>query len=925
MSLSVRRPLHQGSQLVAGLWFDPALLGEDAARARLLGQWEAGARAYRVHGGYLLEWSDARRLHCAGLPGLALCRVGGILSSAPLRDEERASLAPGMAVLVLGASLHIAELGPATRIDPSRWLDVGDIAWAVPLSMPRGANAGFVSGIEPPAADLRAVLGDAVPAPSEERARFLRQAARERSDPAASGPAPNLLRRLGKTGAGLLGMAMLGAGLLGGGLGGLLGSIRLPFGLGRAGGAGGAGGTGTGGNAPGQPAPQSAPPSAPHGLRNWLHDRVAQLAVFTNMSRALGWRQSRYLQAMLREFENGNLDEALRRAIPLDAATPPGRMALGTPTRRGSLDISGPAGSATSIGLDEGAIALLRKAYQRSFDMLDRAGRIDEAVFVLAELLNRPQEAVDYLERHGRLAQAAQLAETLELAPGTIVRLHCMAGRIERAVLLARLLNAFGEAVAELERRGDASAAAMRLEWAQDLAARGEMVQAAAVLWPLKDERGRALAWLHAAEAAGGALGVQGLFYKLALDPESTLGSRAAIDTLLYEAGEEAAQRRALACSSLLKLDDPNATLRRLASALWRAILADHALDFAFVSSEALARLLKVANDRLLGADLPKGPLTLKDGVPLAHRSTCLSVQLAERGLLPVEDVCVLPDGGFLLALGEEGVALARADGTVRMRFPLPAHHLVLAASGQAALVLARRDKTVRIGRLDLVTRKMSDWFRAQLRFWAREYDGASWSVVVDNRLLALDTAAPQQSVLWQVDPGEIIDFDHHDNVDALLVASSSGVEHWRYVLPARRLNGREAYHMNESTHAQANAAWPYPLQVESGASSNDGASTLILHAPHGYGQRQLSLPDGAAAIKVSACAELVLVEFERAGSWHCRLVNAAGRVQAEVTIPEARGAQAGVRAGHLCAWDRCGRLVTVSFDTGAVRALTLH
>jgi len=103
MLVEFRRRLLRGSQLVRALWFDCALLGEAEARRRLLGAWETGAQAHCLEDGSRLAWRAARRLQCEHAPGLPLSDQDGVLASAALLPEERAGIAPGAAVLVLGA------------------------------------------------------------------------------------------------------------------------------------------------------------------------------------------------------------------------------------------------------------------------------------------------------------------------------------------------------------------------------------------------------------------------------------------------------------------------------------------------------------------------------------------------------------------------------------------------------------------------------------------------------------------------------------------------------------------------------------------------------------------------------------------------------------------------------------------------------
>ena len=891
MQPEVLRPLFRGSQLVRALWFDPALLGEDEARRRLLGAWETGAQAYRAGAGYLLVWQQARRLRCEGAPGLPLCGQDGVLASAPLAAQERAGIAAGTAVLVFGASLHVHVLDAGARIDPSCWLDLSAIPVCVALAMPARPDAGFADATPAAAPDVRTLLGAAVPAPSPERAAFLRAATAE--------------SKRGATAAAVLGGAAVGAAGL------LAGVSRLSMALlarvpGRTGSASGSG------------AARNARRDSPIG--DWLAARTAHLAAATRLAGLLGWRQANYLRKMLRQFDEGNLDEALRHAIPLDSPDAPSRPALGLARRREKLDI-GSGTSAAGIGLDPQSIALLRQTYQRSFDMLDRAGRIDEAVFVLAELMNRHQEAVDYLERKGRIAQAARLAETLGLAPAIAVRLHCMGGDLARALLLARLTGCFPETVAELERRRHPAAGALRLEWAQDLAARCDLAEAAQAVWPLVDERPRALDWLRAAESGGGAPGVQGLLYTLALDP-GELGTRtASLQALLYAPGADAVLQRIRACECLLRLDAHNDATRRIAAALWRVLAVERSASLHAMPGERLTQLLKIAADPVLTDDLPRkawADLPVPQG--LAARTEALQLRFAERGLHALEEVCALPDGVHLLALGDGGVVLAREGARAPLRFPVPAHHLVVSANGRRALALARREKAVRVSRLDLVSGKVEDWFSAPLQFWAHEFDGATWSVVADERLMVLDATAQGQAVLWQVSdlPGMVIGFERQGEHEALLMGTGVSVEQWRYALPARRLLGREAVPM------------PMPEQVFAALPDCLGDAPVLLAST---GERLAILSQEGSDLHIawpypqlpqaSLHNKLLLLRFEAEDGWHCQLLNADCRVVADIALPDALAPRAAVHGTHLLAWDRRGRLVDVDIGTAAVRQLT--
>jgi hypothetical protein len=910
MATEVRRPLYCGSQPVRALWFDCALQGEDEARRRVLAHWETGARAYALHNGYLLEWRAPRRLLCEQLDGLPLCEHGGRLSSAPLQAGESADIVPGHVVLVLGATLHSFELGPQLRVDPSRWIDLSALVLRAPLAMPVQRQDGFVVALEEAPANVRALLGDAVPPPSARRAEFLRRATDARAGQAAP---------VGGGALRLLGAAALMGGAAAAGVVGWLGAFSPRGGAGN-------GAAAKGGHAGARAAARSPAGSSP--LRQWLYRQLDGLLMMSRVSDALGWRQASYLRKMLDQFEQGDLAEALRHAIPLDNATPPERRAYGLPGRRNSLDITGAAGSAAGIGLDNESTNHLRAVYRRSFEALDRAGRVDEAVFVLAELLNCRAEAVDYLERKGRLRQAAQLAETLDLAPAQQVRLYCMAGDAERAVLLARLVGCFAEAVAELERRKHAAASSLRLQWALDLAERGEPGEAARVVWRLKDERERALAWLNLAEQAGGSVGIQALLYRLALDPQALAERGDAVQALLTGDGPEAAQLRLRASACLSTLDVHSPATRRLAGELWRVLVVERMAGANGMMREDLDKLLALAADPVLDADQPAERLPEPARVqPLSQKSTPLQVTLAERGLHPVRDVRRLPDGGYLVALGDTGVMQVRRDGRQLALFPVPADSLVVSSNGQRALALVRREKVVRVSRIDLLTRKVADWFSAPLTHWSPGYDGSSWNVVAGNRLLALDAMANGQSVLWQVGdlPGHIAGFSEHDSKQALLLrVSETTLEQWRYSLPQRRLLQRDQFRLEAAPSfalPDCDSEEPFQLALRP---SGDGQMAMVLPAGARGRRTGLVLDTVPAMPEVMLYKDMWFWHEQQPGSWRGKLLTMEGRMLAEINLPGARQASARMLDGHLLAWDLCGRLIDIDMGTSAVYTLTL-
>src|SRR5262249_14744629 len=145
------------------------------------------------------------------------------------------------------------------------------------------------------------------------------------------------------------------------------------------------------------------------------------------------------------------------------------------PGRRTSLSINplrAPAQSTWAMGPQ--VYGYLRKLYRQAFEWLEGQGRIEEAAFVLTELLASHAEAVSFLEKHGRLRLAAEIAEAKGLSPAMAIRLWWLAKERKRAISLALRTGEFERAIQHLSGSHPEEAAALRTVWADRLAAAGK-------------------------------------------------------------------------------------------------------------------------------------------------------------------------------------------------------------------------------------------------------------------------------------------------------------------------------------------------------------------------------------------------------------------------------------------------------------------
>ena len=200
----VRQPVLQGHLLLDGLWFPADWFDEAQAAPRILAAWQPGSLVFRFESGWLLQFPAALEIACEEAAGWPLRRQGHALSSAPLSAAERLALPAADLCIVAGGRVAALQLGQATPVDPSLWLDVDSYALHDSYDCRVAVAAAFAMTVEAPR-DLRAVLGDAVPAPSPAQLEFLRALALAQDRMGRSGaagaakpgqPEPPLLPRL---------------------------------------------------------------------------------------------------------------------------------------------------------------------------------------------------------------------------------------------------------------------------------------------------------------------------------------------------------------------------------------------------------------------------------------------------------------------------------------------------------------------------------------------------------------------------------------------------------------------------------------------------------------------------------------------------------------------------------------------------------
>ena len=969
----IAQPVLAGNREIAALWLPDEWYDESARRRHAIEAWRAGCTLARFEGGDLLCFATPIIERCEALPGWALQRVSGTLCSADVAPQAFAGLAHADVLLALGGQWCALNLADAVPVDPAQWLDVS--VGFVEMADCRLAPAARVV-VEPPARDVREVLGPSVPAAATAQtqdllkalaARRAREQASGRRDDARVPAHPGFRSDLGG-GAAKVAVAVAVVVLVlalvsvlarppGSGTGfGLSPGVLAAFGflvfrfLMRGGGgsaqharpgtsaprlqAGGRGGAlREGVLARARRAMRALPARAtgkvmPQRWRNW----AARLAMTTGLAQLFGAQHSAYMQRMLKMFDEGQLDDALRHAIPLGGQDPSLGQAFGRLTPRDRLQLRSQRGASSSIGLGDDLERHLRALYTRTFEQLDRAGRIDEAVFVLAELLNVRQQALDYLEKHQRFAQAAELALGWDMPAAQIVRLHALAGNWQVALLVARRDNAFESAIALLEKRWPDAAVQLRIQWAGSLAVRGQWLAAVRVVWRIESERPKAAEWLQIAEAGGGAMAARALAVRSQCLPETLATRDEQIDALRDDPA--LVHERAALARELLELQSPIATAsRRLAALVAGAAIADLADPGPprSMTDKDTRRLVEMAADPALSADLPQAGWPGRSATPLASSPGTAGWFAPEAGTHAVVDVVALPDGELLVALGEAGAVRVDARGRWRARFAVPVHQLVIASDGRSALGLARRERVWRVSRLDLARGQVTDLGMHEFDAFARGFDGIGWSVAIDRRVQVLDTSRGLREALWQVTdlPGPVIALDASDDTEIWVMRSGDAFEQWNYALPGRRLRERTTLPAPEPDLGAAGRLFVGGVGVLEFTQDTPHAETARVRALHQPGTAWKDVPwHGHDAVLGAAGAWMALREpvADGAREQTIALVNfTTGRLHGRWIWPTGAAVRMRHHHGIWLAFDDQGRVSILTVDNADLRGVSIR
>ncbi len=536
-------------------------------------------------------------------------------------------------------------------------------------------------------------------------------------------------------------------------------------------------------------------------------------------------------------------------------------------------------------------------------------------------MLHAHEEAVSFLERHGRLRLAAEMAEARDLPPGLVVRQWFLAGDRQRGLRIAHRTGAFADAVSRLERsRETEQAAELRRLWARELAEAGDYAAAVDTIWPLPEERPRALEWMDLAIDQGGAPAGRMLARKATLTTDPFDEVRGASIRLLESWRAEGAPSR-LAFADTLRRGERSPEAAALARAAVRAVARDSGRLGARMEPADFRQLAAFAGDGALRADalalpIPSRTLWIGRGEPL-------EVEIAARdaGTRPASDAAFLPNGMTAVALGEAGVRLLARGGRVVAELDQPAHRLVVSDHGDRAIALARRGDSWRLARLDFSLRHAEPWCEARLDAFAPDYDGALWFVAGPDGLLAAETAGKRLDGSWGVSrlPGSALAIARSTSRCSLVLAGDES-EVWTYELPSLTLRRRDPVSIAPGVRRSHRIAVSPEGDLAEPAGSAAAGRQVTLRI---QGGPAIEIPlassgkPGEPAIR-GDWAALPVYSSEGACVYLVHLPSAA--VRAEVALGRTTKVALRLTPQYLTLADDRGRVVVIDLENGQVR-----
>ncbi len=720
-----------------GMYFDFDLLSQEAVHSRILALWNPGMRLYELETGLVVLFDVPVDVRAKFSPGLPMASHKGYFVGLPLDEASLSELGAPAGSIIIAKHGQLVHSVLTKQISPSSWIDVSN--FELSPTKPLGTIQSIPQELEPGSIERWQFSG--VPELSPDAARILEQlknnAAATKTSAITPGESATATGEIFSSLAGIM-FSMLAWFLI---------LVRRPV--------------HSVPMKPNQAGTRSAAAPAPtnqermQNVKLMLHNSMVQFLSAIGVLPFIRAQQAKYLNKMLDLLTRGDWEEALRYAIPLcdeNGGTEAIAEFLGIPELRKSFDIgTGQRTTSSAMGMDDRLYDHLKSLYRRAFEQLDQTGKIGEAAFVLAELLQAHEEAVSYLERRERFKLAAELAEARKLSPALIVRLWLLARDTTRAVSIARLKNCFEAAVAMLESMQSPMAPALRTHWAHSLVESGNYEAAIEVVWEMPEFRPLTEAWLKLALEARGEASGQLLARHLLRLPDSLEEIKPKIDSLLSDRNREnASSRHAFLCTLIESNMMSSPEVQCMARSALRTLLRDLSAGHISISKGQLKNLTNATNERTLWADLSSIQLP-GTRTTLTESRDIQRIEIREQGTRSLSDAAFLPNGKCVIACGETGVCIINSRGNITHQFRSPANQLVMSIHGDRTIAVAHRGEARRLTRLNLLSHESVDMGELRLSTMAAIFDGSTWIVYGEEGLLVVDATAPKCKALWRM------------------------------------------------------------------------------------------------------------------------------------------------------------------------------
>lgn len=741
----LRSVVHHGFVSASGFLFDLDFVEIDEARSRILSMWTAGSKVFKLPDALVLVLARPVPSFCDSTPGLPLVALNtsaaSPLTSVPLTEKQIDSFRPPFKSVVRAKHGEVRIDLLDEDEDPANWLDLTQYS-QIRVTPPKVMPSPTVPEINEQPFDPRTEFSGIPPAAPQMRefVDSLRQDASQGSS-SQRGLFDSIFDGLREGGRGVSGSDTAG------GISNWLRSLFQPQDNQGAGSS--------------QPSRTFVPPQRDTNddSDDFTYNFRLQLYRFlsaTGIADLFHKKQAAYMYALLDKFEQGDWSEALRYAIPLSKDSS-GRVlpSLGVPAPRGNLDLNlgqqTPAGSAMFAG-DE-LFQRMRRLYRNAFERLAAEGRIDEAAYVIVELLQEYEEALAFLEKHKRFETAAKLSESRELRPELIVRLWILANNPKRAMLIARKAGCFAEAVRLLTKEHPELANALRVMWASHLADSGNYA-AAAMVANIPEMAHLSLKWTKLALELGDPNSGQLLANWLVPFPadEWPQLKEYAIRLLEDESRELAPARHTFAIelgkSSILRSAEAHVLIR----AALRATVADYGRGYVAINRRTLKQLVHSSNDAGLQVDISALRMDTEHR-DLASRTEPLTFLISSNdvGINKLYDCSYLRNGNSIVAMAEAGICMLDGEGRILKHWTVPADRFVISQYGDRALAIANRGDAKRITRVDFVSGKSEYLGEFLIDVFADNYDGSVWYAAKEEQLYVVDAMASRIKVLWRM------------------------------------------------------------------------------------------------------------------------------------------------------------------------------